>query len=214
MMLSPNFFDVVLFLLSSFVNGPSFMSISSLVLKLWQFLFKRNWSDIRKSKIPPSEFCLISGDWGDLGIPNLVRRSLTKCYGMLQNSRLTAFTVFRVITGKPTGGGEGVKLPTPPLPTQIKPLGPCKSKPLKKLKSSRLHMFFKIGSNRKTPVLGSLFNKIAGLKVCNFLKIDSNTGFSCGYCKICKNSFLVQNLRWLLLTVLPVAASDNPTTVQ
>ena len=75
-------------------------------------------------------------------------------------------------------------------------------------------MFFKIGSNRKTPVLGSLFNKIAGIKVCNFLKIDSNTGFSCGYCKICKNSFLVQNLRWLLLTVLPVAASDNPTTVQ
>ena len=64
-------------------------------------------------------------------------------------------------------------------------------------------MFFKISSNRKTPVLGYFFNKIASLKVCNFLKIDSNTGFSCGYCKIFKNSSLVQNLRSLLLTVLP-----------
>ena len=27
--------------------------------------------------------------------------------------------------------------------------------------------------------------------------------FSCGYCKIFKNSFLMQHLRWLLLTVLP-----------
>ena len=35
------------------------------------------------------------------------------------------------------------------------------------------------------------------------LKIDSNTGASCGYCKIFKNSFLIQHLRWLLLTVLP-----------
>ena len=68
-------------------------------------------------------------------------------------------------------------------------------------------MFFKIGIiknfanfNRKTPVLGSLFNKVAGLKVCN---IDSNTGVFCGYCKIFRNSFLTQQLRWLLLTVLP-----------
>ena len=39
MALSPIFFDVILFLLSSLVNGPSFMSISSLVLELWQFSF-------------------------------------------------------------------------------------------------------------------------------------------------------------------------------
>ena len=136
---------------------------------------------------------------------------------MLRNAaKFKAYSFYRFLSyyGKTNRWWGRGKITHSPLPTQIKPLGPCKSKPLKKLKSSRLHMFFKIGSNRKTPVLGSLFNKIAGLKVCNFLKIDSNTGFSCGYCKICKNSFLVQNLRWLLLTVLPVAASDNPTTVQ
>ena len=34
MMSSSNFFDVALFLLSGLVTGPSFMSISSLVLEL------------------------------------------------------------------------------------------------------------------------------------------------------------------------------------
>ena len=33
--------------------------------------------------------------------------------------------------------------------------------------------------------------------------MDSNTGVSYGYCKISKNSFLIQHLLWLLLTVLP-----------
>ena len=28
----------------------------------------------------PSEFCPISGDWDELGIPNLARMSLMKCY--------------------------------------------------------------------------------------------------------------------------------------
>ena len=37
-----NFFGVVLFLLSSLVTVPSFMSIPSLVLELWQFFFIRN----------------------------------------------------------------------------------------------------------------------------------------------------------------------------
>ena len=44
-----NFFDIFLFLLSSLVTGPSFMSISSLVLELWQFSFIRDWPEIRKS---------------------------------------------------------------------------------------------------------------------------------------------------------------------
>ena len=49
------FFDVVLFLLSSLVTGPSFMSISSLVFELWQFRFVRvdqktgNWKYSRLS---------------------------------------------------------------------------------------------------------------------------------------------------------------------
>ena len=56
--------QVVLFLLSSLVTG--FMSISSLVLELWQSSFIRDWPEIRKSEIPPCEFCPISGDWGEL----------------------------------------------------------------------------------------------------------------------------------------------------
>ena len=78
--LSSNVFDIVLFLLSSLGTDPSFMSISSLVLELLQFTFIRDWPEIRKSEIPPSEFCPISGDWGKLGIPNLARMPLMKLY--------------------------------------------------------------------------------------------------------------------------------------
>ena len=100
------FFNVVLFFLSSLVTGPDFMSISSLVLGLWQFSFIRDWPEIRKSDITPSEFCPISGDRGELGIPNLARMSLMKCYRMLQNASY-GFYRFWVIKGKPT---ETVKL--------------------------------------------------------------------------------------------------------
>ena len=92
-----NCFDVVLFLLSSLVTGPSFMSISSLVLELWQFSFLRDWPEIWKLEIPPSEFFPISEDWGKLWIPNLARMSVIECYWMLQNCRVTAFTVFELL---------------------------------------------------------------------------------------------------------------------
>ena len=92
-----NFFDVVLFLLSSLVTGPSFMSISSLVLELWQFFFIRDWPEIRKSETLPSEFCSKSEDWGKLWIPNLAQMSLIECYWMLQNFRVTTFTVFELL---------------------------------------------------------------------------------------------------------------------
>ena len=107
-----NFFDVVLFLLSSLVTGPSFMPISSLVLELWQFSFIRDWPEIRKLEIPPSKFCPIFGEWDKSGIPNLVRFSLIKCYLMLQNARVTAFTVTELLRENQQGGG-GVKLPYP-----------------------------------------------------------------------------------------------------
>ena len=96
------FFNVALFLLSSLVSGPSFMSVSSLVLELWQFSFIRDWPEIRKSDIPLSEFCQISRDWGELGIPNLTQVSLIKRLWLLQNARVT-FYRFWVIRGKPTG---------------------------------------------------------------------------------------------------------------
>ena len=45
----------------------------------------------------PSEFCSIYGDWGKLQIPSLVRMSLIKCYWILQNSRVIAFTVSELL---------------------------------------------------------------------------------------------------------------------
>ena len=82
-----NFFDVVFFLLSSLVTGSSFISISSLVLELWQFPFIRDWPEIWKSEITTSEFCLISGGWSKIGIPNLTGTFQIKCYWMLQNAK-------------------------------------------------------------------------------------------------------------------------------
>ena len=94
---SSNFFGIVLFLLSSLVTGPSFMSISSLVLELWQFSFIREWPEIWKSEIPPSQFCAISGDWEKLEIPNLARMSLIKCYWMMQIARVIAFSISELL---------------------------------------------------------------------------------------------------------------------
>ena len=104
-----NFFDVVLFFLSSLVTSPSFMSISSVVLELWQSSFIRDWPEIRKSETP-LYLSPKSGDWGELRIPNVARMSLIECYWMLQNSRVTTFTVFESLRESQLGGG-GLKLP-------------------------------------------------------------------------------------------------------
>ena len=66
MTLPAKFFDVAMFLLSRLVTGPSFMSITSVVLELSQFSFIRVSPEIRKSEIPLSQFCPISGDRGEL----------------------------------------------------------------------------------------------------------------------------------------------------
>ena len=99
-----NFFDLVLFLLLSLVTGPKFMSISSLVLELWQFSFIRDWAEIWRSEIPSFEFCPISGDWSELWTPHLARMSLIECYWMLQNSRVTTFTIFELLRENQVGG--------------------------------------------------------------------------------------------------------------
>ena len=99
-----NFVDVVLFLLSSLFTRPSFTSIPSLVLKLWQFSFIRDWPEIQKSEISPSEFCPIYGDWSKLWIPNLAWMSLIECYWLLQNSRVTKFTIFELLREIRLGG--------------------------------------------------------------------------------------------------------------
>ena len=112
------FFKIILFLLSSLVTGPSFMSIWSLVMELLQFRFIRDWAKIRKSLIPPPELCSISGDWSELGISDLAQKFLIKRYWMLQNVKVVAFTVSELLKenqqerergggGGGGGGGEG-----------------------------------------------------------------------------------------------------------
>ena len=106
---SSSFFNVVSLLPSSLVTGSSFMSISSLVLELWQFSFIRDWPEIQKLEIPPSKFWPIS----ELGMPNLTRLYLEKWYWMLQNIRVTAFTVSELLRENQQRGR--VTLPRPRL---------------------------------------------------------------------------------------------------
>ena len=53
---SSNYFGIAVFLLPSLVTGPMFMSISLLVLELWQFSLIGDRPEIQKSEIPLSEF--------------------------------------------------------------------------------------------------------------------------------------------------------------
>ena len=91
-------FDPALYPLSNLVTGPCFLSISSLVLELWQFYFLRDWAEIRKSDTSPSEFCPISGGLNKLEIQNFARVFLIKCNKMVQNARITAFTVSELLS--------------------------------------------------------------------------------------------------------------------
>ena len=56
-----------------------------------------------------SEFWDLSGKWGKLGIPNLTRTCL-KCCWILQNARVTAFTVSELFRENQQNG-ESLKLP-------------------------------------------------------------------------------------------------------
>ena len=100
---SSNFFWSCLFLLITLVTSPIFMSTLSLVLESWQFPVIRDWREIRKSEIPPSEFYPISRDWDELGITDLARMSLIKC--LLNAAKCLGYSSysFWVIKGKPTG---------------------------------------------------------------------------------------------------------------
>ena len=56
--------------------------------------------------------------------------------------------------------------------------------------------------HRKTPVLESLFNKAAGLKVCNFIKKKlQHMFFPVNMAKCLTIAFFIEHLRWLLLLV-------------
>ena len=100
------FFDVLLLLWSILVTGPSFMSISSLDLELWQFLFIRDWQEIA---VLPSIWRLgrVRNTKFGTNVSNKMLLNAATCKGY-------SFYHFLVIKGKPTGAG--VKLT--PFPTQ------------------------------------------------------------------------------------------------
>ena len=62
-------------------------------------------------------------------------------------------------------------------------------------------MLLKISQcSQKTPVFESLFNKAGALKACIFIKKEIPTQvFSCEYCEIFKNSFLVEHFLFIIL---------------
>ena len=92
------------------VTGSGVMTIS----------FVRDWPEIRKLEITLSEFSPKSADWSDIGIPNLAKMYLTKCCWILQNARVTAFTVSELLKENQ----QGVKLPPAP-PPALPRLGPA-----------------------------------------------------------------------------------------
>ena len=74
-------------------------------------------------------------------------------------------------------------------------------------------MFFKIDSLKSFAIFtgkhlcwGLFLIKLHTFRPATFLKRDSNTGVSCAYCEIFKNSFFYRNPL--------VAAPESPTTVQ
>ena len=104
------FWKVLLFLLSSLVVAPSFMSISLLVLELWQFTFIRDWPEIQKSKYPVSVFPnmwrleQVRNTKFSRNVSNKMLLNAAKCQG-------SSFYRFWVFKGKPA---VGVNSPRPP----------------------------------------------------------------------------------------------------
>ena len=96
------FFDIAVFVLSSLVTGPSFMSISWLAMEFWQFSFLKDWPEIRKLEIPLSEFFSTKFR---MNVSNKKIVNIAKCQGY-------SFYRFWVITRKSNGG----EIPPPPPP--------------------------------------------------------------------------------------------------
>ena len=104
MMSSSEFFDVVLFLLSNLVTGSSFMSISSLVLELWQFFYEGLARNPKIGNTPvwglPNIWRLgrVTDNKFDTNVSNRMLLNAAKFQGY-------SFYRFWVIQGKPTGCG-------------------------------------------------------------------------------------------------------------
>ena len=83
---------------------------------------------------------------------------------------------------------------------------------MKKSKSSHSQIFFEISSIKNFAIFtentcfGVSLIKLQTFRPATFLKRDSNTGVSCGYCEPFESSFFYRKF--------PEAASDSPTIVQ
>ena len=66
----------------------------------------------RNPEIGNTPVCILPNIWrmGKLEIPNLARTSLIKCYWMLQNARIIAFTVSELLRENQQRGEGGLKL--------------------------------------------------------------------------------------------------------
>ena len=105
----PNFWvnwNFFLFLLSSLVTALSFMSISSLILDLWQFPFIRELPEIKKLEKHISKFWAISEVWGEFGYQI--------CYKVAQNFRFTVIIISELLSENKLGVVE-----LPPLRSRL-----------------------------------------------------------------------------------------------
>ena len=109
---SSNFFDVALFLLLSLVTGRSFISISSLLLELWQFSFIKDWPEIQTLETPPSEFLLNIWRLGRVRDTKFGTNVSNKMLWMLQNAKVTAFIVSELLRENQQGVGGKITTPT------------------------------------------------------------------------------------------------------
>ena len=61
-----------------------------------------------------------AGDWGELWTPNLAQMFLIEFYGMLQNFRVTVFTIFELLRENQLVVGGKITPPPPHTHTQIR----------------------------------------------------------------------------------------------
>ena len=106
---SSNFSEVVVFLWSSLVIGPTFMSISLWVMTI--FLYK-GWT--RNPEIGNTPVWVLANIWrlGWVRIPNFAQISPMKFYWILQ--KVTAFTVSELLRENQQG--------SPPTKIRVKPI--------------------------------------------------------------------------------------------
>ena len=112
-------FFLTLFPLSSLVTGPSFMSISSLFLELWQFSFISDWPEIQKRKYPRLSFAQNLGR-GWVKDTKVGTNVSNKMLHMLQNARVTVFIIYELLRKNQQEKGDVNLTPSPFPPTQIK----------------------------------------------------------------------------------------------